>query len=252
MGNIREFSGKTIFVTGGNRGIGKSIVEAFLGLGANVICGIRVQDPALQSSFEEKLYLPDQTVRLLLFDLSDENSVKNAVTSMIKEKLNVDVLINNAATADGAPFEMTSMGRLRQVFEINFFAQIGLTQRVVRLLKKSDAGRIINIGSVAGIIGDRGTLAYGGSKCALMFATKVMANELAHYGITVNAVAPGVIAAGMSSQMGEDERNNLANTPFMQRESRAEEVVNVITFLASKDSSFINGQVIRVDGGMKN
>jgi 3-oxoacyl-[acyl-carrier protein] reductase len=252
MRTIEEFSGKTIFVTGCNRGIGRSIVEAFLELGANVICGTRTHDLALQSDFEKKLYLQDQTVRMLLFDLSDENSVKIAVTTIIKEQLSVDVLINNAATAEGAPFEMTSIDRLRHVFEINFFAQIGLTQRVVRLLKKSKAGRIINIGSVAGIIGDRGTLAYGGSKSALMFATKVMANELARYGITVNAVAPGVTAAGMSAQMKEDDRNNLVDASFMQREGRAEEVVNVIIFLASKASSFVNGQVIRVDGGMKN
>jgi 3-oxoacyl-[acyl-carrier protein] reductase len=85
-----------------------------------------------------------------------------------------------------------------------------------------------------------------------MFATKVMANELARYGITVNAVAPGVTAAGMSAQMKEDDRNNLVDASFMQREGRAEEVVNVIIFLASKASSFVNGQVIRVDGGMKN
>ena len=110
---------------------------------------------------------------------------------------------------------------------------------------------MINIGSVAGLIGDRGTLAYGASKSALMYATKVMANEFASYKITVNSVAPGVVSTGMAEQMDQNSRVDMTNSSFMKQESAPEDVANAVLFLASKDAGLITGQTLRIDGGMR-
>ena len=248
--NSNYFYGKTALITGSNRGIGKALLECFLSESANVLCCVRKKNLEFESFLKKVKLKPKQFCRTLEFDLTDNEKVKGITRELIKQKLILDILINNAGMADGSIFEMTSTKRLKEVFEVNFFAQIKLTQHLLRLLKKSQSGRIINIGSNSGIAGDKGTLAYGSSKSALMFATKVMANELSKYGLTVNAVAPGVTTTDMADKMGCLERAELVGRSFLQRECTTGEVVNVVKFLASAQSSFLNGQIIRVDGGM--
>jgi 3-oxoacyl-[acyl-carrier protein] reductase len=244
------FFGKTVLITGCSRGIGKALLECFLHEGANVLCCVRKKDFEFEAFLNRIALRPTQFCRVLEFDLTDDISVKEVTRDLIKQKLVLDILINNAGIADGSIFEMTSAKRLKEVFEINFFSQINLTQRLLRLLKRSQSGRIVNIGSISGVSGDKGTLSYGCSKSALMFATKVLANELSRYDITVNAVAPGVTSTNMADKMAGVERTELVNRSFLQRECTTSEVVNVVRFLASGGSSFVNGQIIRVDGGM--
>lgn len=245
-------SGKTAFITGSNGGIGRAIVEAFIKNGANLICAIRKTDTEFSEYLSNIKKKTKQTVDLLEFDLENEEEMKSKIQSLYKKNITLDVLVNNAGIPSGSIFEMTSLKNLKKIFEVNFFAQIRLTQLLIRLLKKSKSSSIINLGSISGLIADRGTLAYGSSKAALMFATKVMANELATYKIRVNAIAPNATKTKMLDKMDESAKKFLIEQSFLNRESLPNEVADLVLYLASDKSTYLNGQIIRLDGGMKN
>lgn len=245
-------SGKTALVTGSNGGIGRAIVDTFIKNGANLICAIRKTDTEFSDYLFKIQKKPNQTVELLEFDLENEEETKTKIQSLYKKNIVLDVLVNNAGMPSGAVFEMTSSKNLKKVFEVNFFAQIRITQLLLRLLKKSKNSSIINLGSISGLIADRGTLSYGSSKAALMFATKVMANELATYKIRVNAIAPNATKTKMLDKMDERAKKFLIEQSFLRRESLPNEVADFVLYLASDKSTYLNGQIIRLDGGMKN
>lgn len=245
-------SGKTALVTGSNGGIGRAIIDAFIKNGANIICAIRKVDPEFSDYVSKKLKKSKQTIEILEFDLENEQDTKEKIHTLYKKNITLDILVNNAGIASGSVFEMTSLKNLKKIFEVNFFAQIRLIQLLIRLLKKSKNSSIINLGSVSGLIAERGTLAYGSSKAAFMFATKVMANELAAYKIRVNAIAPNVTKTKMLDKMEEGAKNFLIEQSFLNRECSTNEVADLVLYLASDKSTYLNGQVIRLDGGMKN
>ena len=241
-----------IIASRSNGGIGRAIVEAFIKNGANLICAIRKTDTEFSEYLSNIKKKTKQTVDLLEFDLENEEEMKSKIQSLYKKNITLDVLVNNAGIPSGSIFEMTSLKNLKKIFEVNFFAQIRLTQLLIRLLKKSKSSSIINLGSISGLIADRGTLAYGSSKAALMFATKVMANELATYKIRVNAIAPNATKTKMLDKMDESAKKFLIEQSFLNRESLPNEVADLVLYLASDKSTYLNGQIIRLDGGMKN
>ena len=146
---------------------------------------------------------------------------------------------------------MLSIENMREVFEVNFFAQLKLTQLLIRFLKKSNEASSINIGSISGIVPERGTISYGSSKASLMFATKVMANELSRYNIRVNAIAPNIIKTDMLADMDDKARELFVNQSYLKREGDLNDISSLVLYLASNESKYINGQIIRLDGGMK-
>jgi 3-oxoacyl-[acyl-carrier protein] reductase len=162
----------------------------------------------------------------------------------------VDVLVNNAGTASGGLFQMTPISEIRRVLEVNFFGQILLTQGLSRLMTRHRAGSIINIASTAADIADSGTLAYGASKAALARAARSLATELGTFGVRVNAISPGVTRTDMFDQMAPEARERLINSSALKRAAEPADIANVALFLASELSSFVTGQVLRVDGGM--
>ena len=162
----------------------------------------------------------------------------------------VDVLVNNAGVASGGLFQMTTAAELRRVFEVNYFAQIALTQTVSRIMARRKAGSIINIASSAADIADPGTLAYGSSKAAFARASQSMASELGAVGIRVNSIAPGLTRTGMYDQMDPSAREKLVARSALKRPAEPTDIANVAVFLASDLSAFVTGQSIRVDGGM--
>lgn len=239
--------GKTAFITGANGGIGKSILDLFLKNNANVICLIRKPD----NKFENYIKKFSKRVKIIETDLTDEKNLKAKLEKTFSKKQKLDLLINNAGKAFGSIVEMTSQKNLKEIFDINFFSQIRLTQLVLKHLKKSKDPSIINIGSVITKIADRGTLAYGCSKVALMHATKIMANEFSNYNIRVNGICPNITNTKMSKKMNLKSRNELISKSFMKKSCETNEVANLTLFLSSKNSKYINGEIIFLDGGME-
>jgi len=237
-------------ITGCNRGIGRQAVELFAQHGANLICCIR-QENAEFSAFAEQLQQEFLvTIETVCFDLIDEDSIKSAIRQMVVDKRQIDVLVNNAGVATGGFLQMTSMKQLKEVFQINFFSTVLITQLVSKLMMRRRKGAIINMGSVAGLENFAGYTAYGCSKAAVMMFTRTIARELAPYGIRVNALAPGLTDTGMAGQMEDKAWQEMVGRTDMNRLGRPEEVARLMLFLASEDASFITGQIYRIDGGM--
>lgn len=239
--------GKTALITGANGGIGKSIVNLFLKNNANVICLIRKSD----KQFNKYIKRLSKNITVIESDLTDEINLKTQVEKAFSNKKKLDILVNNAGKASGSIIEMTSQKNLKEIFNVNFFSQIRLTQLVLKYLKNSKKPSIINIGSVSAKIADRGTLAYGCSKIAMMHATKIMANEFSNYKIRVNGICPNATNTKMLKKMDSKSRDALISRSFMKKPCRPIDVANLILYLSSKNSEYINGQIIFMDGGME-
>jgi len=238
--------GKTALITGANGGIGRSIVNLFLKNNANVICLIRKSDKQFNRYFKRL----SKNITVIESDLTDEINLRTQVEKVFSNKKKLDILVNNAGKAYGSIIEMTSQKNLKEIFDVNFFSQIRLTQLVLKYLKNSKKPSIINIGSVSAKIADRGTLAYGCSKIAMMHATKIMANEFSNYKIKVNGICPNATSTKMLKKMNSKSRDALISRSFMKKPCEPIDVANLILYLSSKNSEYINGQIIYMDGGM--
>jgi 3-oxoacyl-[acyl-carrier protein] reductase len=241
---------KVAIVTGANRGIGFSIARTFLQNGAKVIACVRSSDSeevALLSNLNSD---GNHTLQLVHLDLSQEDTIKAAIKEIISTNPKIDILVNNAGIASGGLFQMTTIQELHRLFDVNFFGQIILTQGISRFMQRYKTGSIINISSTAACIADPGTLGYGSSKAAFARATQSMATELGASGIRVNAIAPGVTRTDMFDQMTSASREKLINSSSLKRAADPQDIANVALFLASDLSSFITGQILKVDGGI--
>ena len=241
---------KTAIITGCNRGIGKTTLEIFAENGADIFACVRKESDEFTDAMKKLAVKTGVSITPVYFDFVESEQIKVGIKTIISSKKQIDILVNNAGVASGAFFQMTSLHDLKQIFEINFFSQILFTQGISRYMSRFKTGSIINIVSTAGLIGDAGMTSYGSSKAALMFATKTMANELGVMNIRVNAIAPSITRTDMFDQMDEISRNKLIESSALKRPAEAVEVANVSLFLASGLSSFITGQVLRVDGGL--
>ena len=243
-------SGKTVLITGCNRGIGESMMNLFAEHGASIIACCRKSS----SEFEQKIQVVAEknnvSITPLYFDLTNEDEIKKAINSLLSNKIKIDVLINNAGVAYGSLLQMTSMKTLKEVFEINFFSQVLITQYIAKLMTKQKGGSIINMASVAGIDSFAGYTAYGCSKAAIIYFTKTIAKELAPFNIRVNAIAPGLTDTQMAVMMEDKAKTDMITKSAFNRLGKPEEIAQLALFLASDQSSFITGQVIRIDGGM--
>ena len=244
-----EFTGKTVLITGSNRGIGKTAVEAFFRQGANVIACARKQNDEFECFLNSLKSTEKNWIRPLYFDLAKEEEIKEGLKELIKEKVRLDILVNNAGVPYGGLMMMTPISKLREVFEINYFSQILIMQFAAKIMMKQKSGNIINMASIGGIETNAGYLAYGSSKAAVIWATKSVSKELAPYNIRVNAVAPGLTKTDMGLYKNEFELEKTINKSSMKRMAEPREIVNSILFLASDKSSFITGHILSVDGG---
>lgn len=247
---MKLLHGKTAVITGATRGIGRAVAEAFAAQGCALIPCLRTPSPEALEALEALGRAQGVPVTPVALDLGDEGSVKAAVRTILGFDGPLDILVNNAGVAAGGLFQMMSAAEMRRVFEVNLFGQLLFTQGLVRKMMKGKAGSIINIASTAAAFADPGTLVYGCSKAALIRATESLATELGAHGIRANALAPGVVRTDMAEQMAPAAREALIRRSALKREAEPADVANAALFLASDLSSFITGQVLRVDGGM--
>jgi len=241
---------KTAIITGTNRGIGKQIITTFAKNGYDIWACARNNNSEFEEYIEDLSYRYNVIIEPVYFDLSDSNSIKNGIKSILCEKKPIDVLVNNAGVAHGGLIQMTSVDDIRDVFDINFFAMVQITQMVFRSMVRNGRGSIINMGSVAGLDLEEGNCAYGVSKAAVMAFTKTAAKEFARYNIRVNAVAPGLTDTTMATMMDKKAGEAMLSRSSLGRLATPEEISNAVLWLASDEASFVTGQTLRVDGGM--
>lgn len=240
---------KNAIITGANGGIGRAIVETFAKNGSNIWACMRHMDNEYEKYLNSLANEYNVIIEPIYFDMTNSVEMKEAVKQIVRSKRNIDVLINNAGVAQYDAFSLMPMENLTNVFEINYYAPIQFTQLVSRRMSK-DGASIVFVSSVSGLDAVCGNTAYGASKAALAHTARVLAKELSTQGIRVNAIAPGMVDTQMKNKADEKTWESLIALTSLKRVAKPEEIANVICFLSSELSSYITGQVIRVDGGM--
>ena len=241
---------KNVIITGTNRGIGRAMVEAFAREGASVWAHARKENDAFEKDMANTAAKYNVEIRPIYFELTDYEMMKNAIKKIRSTKLPVDALINNAGIIYNALFQMSSEANLREQFEVNFFSVFFFTQYISKLMVHQKKGSIINIASSAAIDGNSGKSVYGATKAAIITMTNSIAEELGASGIRANCIAPGITETDMLATMPDDVIEEAKNAADLRRGGRPSEIADTAVFLASDLSSYITGQVIRVDGGM--
>lgn len=245
-----NFCDKTVMITGTNRGLGKTLVETFAEKGAAIIAHARKDTPEFREMISEISKKHNVPITPVFFDMTDTNAMKAVVKDLFSKKTPVDVLVNSAGVAHAGMFANTPVSKIKEIFDVNFFAQLELTQLILKIMTRKKSGCIINIASVTGLIMSEGQTAYACSKAALMTWTKNLAAECGRFGIRVNAVAPGLLDTEMKNELNTDELEFWQKHTVLRRIGTANDVASAVAFLASDDASFINGQIIRIDGGL--
>ena len=242
-----QLEGKNAVITGARQGIGRAIAEVFASNGCNLWVCSRTKDEAFEADMQQLSNKYNVWVEPVYFDMMNEEEIKVAAKQVMSKKLPVDILVNNAGATCRALFQMTSPKTLRDVFEVDFFGPYLLTQLLLRPMAKSPAASIINIVSTAGLDANAGRAAYGSAKAALACLTQVLAAELGTKNIRVNAIAPGVTQTTLLTY-SEEQLQEIVAGCAQGVIGQPEDIANAALFLAGEESSFITGQILRVDG----
>lgn len=244
---------KNAIITGCSRGIGKTIVECFAENGANVWACARKETPEFEKFCRYVASKWQVVVEPLYFDMTDDSSMKEIVKKIHSEKRTIDILVNNAGVSPekNTIFQMTKFEDIDYVMNVNFTAAMKFTQYVLKFMLRQKKGNIINFSSIAALYGEPAQLAYAASKGAITSATLKLASEYGRQGIRVNAIAPGLTQTDMLRFIKSEYIDRLIEETMLGRIADPYEIANVAVFLASDLSSFITGQVIQVNGGLK-
>lgn len=248
MLNETMFKGKVAVVTGGSRGIGRAICLELASKGADIafldVGNIEVAEETLES-------IRNMNVRAMAYscDVSDAEAVRETFKQLLADFGTVDILVNNAGITRDKLAMMMSEDDFNKVISVNLSGAFNCAKQAIPVMVRKRFGKIINIASVAGIMGNAGQCNYASAKAGLIGLTKSLARELASRNITCNAVAPGFVETNMTASLpaGSDALTN--NIP-LRRFARPEEIAKLVCFLASPDADYITGEVVRIDGGL--
>lgn len=236
------FENKIVIVTGGSRGIGKSIAKKFASLGAKVT--VTYKNSVDTAEFDS------MGIKYNQCDAADTAAVQAFADSIIKEHGKIDILVNNAGmTKDGLLMRM-SEADWDSVLDTNAKGVFNFTKAVTRQMISQKQGKIVNISSVVGLTGNAGQSNYAASKAAVIGFTKSIAKELASRNINVNCIAPGYIDTDMTSKLNDTVKQGILQSIPMKRIGDGNDIANAVMFLCSDESSYITGQTLCVDGGM--
>lgn len=242
-------SGKTALITGGSRGIGRAIAKKLSSLGCTIVINYNSNAAPAEELIEE-LRADNKEGLALQGDVSHFEDAKNIVDTTVKTYGSIDILINNAGiTRDNLLLRMSEED-FDDVISTNLKGAFNCTKHASKYMLKKKKGRIISIASVIGLVGNAGQANYAASKAGVIGLTKSVAKELATRNITVNAIAPGFIVSDMTDQLSDEQKSAIRSNIPMNSFGTAEDIANLVAFLASDESGYITGQVINVDGGM--
>lgn len=240
---------RVAIVTGGARGIGKKISQAFLEEGASVYIFDVNQEEGARTVGEFQLAY-DNKVNFFKVDITDEKGVEQSIKKIIEAEGRIDILVNNAGIARDNLILRMSLEDWKKVIDINLTGAFICSKHTVKYMVKNRSGKIINISSIVGVHGNAGQSNYSSSKAGIIGLTKTLARELAGRNILVNAIAPGYIETEMTEKLSDKIKEKLMEQIPTGRLGSVDDVAKTALFLASDDSNYITGTVINLDGGM--
>ena len=243
-----SLAGKTAIVTGAAQGIGRAIAEALAGAGADV--AVADLDPGRSQETVAAITKMGRRALNIKVNVADWNDAKAMVDQVVKEWGKVDILVNNAGiTRDGLLLRMKEED-WNLVLQVNLNGTFNCTKAALQPMSKQRFGRIVNIASIVGAIGNAGQANYAASKAAVIGFTKTVAREYASRAVTVNAVAPGFIDTAMTQQLSAEVKEALSKQIPLGRLGQPSDVAEAVKFLASDEAGYITGHVLHVNGGM--
>ena len=243
--------GKCAVITGSTRGIGKAIAIKYASLGCNIVINYRSEkDEVNARELSDEIGKLGVDTLIVKANVGDFEEAKNLVEKAKEKFGKVDILVNNAGiTKDNLILRMNESD-FDNVINVNLKGSFNCLKAVTPIMLKQKHGKIINMASVVGVIGNPGQVNYCASKAGVIGMTKSLAKELGGKNINVNAIAPGFIDTDMTRVLSEDQKKNILSQVPLKRLGLVSDIANVAAFLASEDSDYITGQVIHVDGGM--
>lgn len=240
---------RVAIVTGGTRGMGADI-SLDLAKNGDVVLAVYRSNDERALEFQKQLKEKSQESEIIKADVSKQAGVNSVVEYAISKFGRIDILVNNAGIFDFVFVEDMEEEYLDNIMSVNFKSQFLMIKACTKYMKKNNFGRILNASSISSVTADVGLVGYGASKAAVNMLTKICAAELAPYGITVNAYAPGIIHTDLTDGMIKERGHLQVKQIPLNRFGNGEEVAALITFLASKEAGYITGEIIGIDGGM--